>query len=203
MYACIYCFANFQRKDPNQKIPVLAHYPSHNDKPIRVFEGGNICLYLSERHGSAFLPKDIRGRTECLNWVFWLQAASPSIGGGFGHFFHYAPVHIEYAIERYSIEVLRIHDVLDRQLKQSGGPWILGNFFSIADIVCAPWFLAIPRGYVGSEEFLNLKQFQHIKQWLARFVQRPAVKRGLMVNGFGQKAVRERHSADDLIKAKL
>lgn len=184
--------------DPNQKIPVLAHYVvGSNEPPIRVFEGGHICLYLSQLHGDAFLPKDKRQRTECLNWVFWLQSSAPNLGA-FGQFFHYAPVRIEFAINRYATEVKRLYDVLDRQLQASGGPWILGSFFSIADIVAAPWFLAVPRGYTGSEEFLGLKKYQYVQQWLARFVQRPAVKRGLRVNGFGQKAIRERHSAADL-----
>lgn len=192
--------SGFTDINPNQKIPALVDYDF--DPPIRVFEGGNILLYLAEKYGR-FIPKKIHDRTECLSWLFWLQASAPVIGGGFGHFYQYAPVAIMYAIDRYAMETKRLFHVLDQRL--NGRSWIMGDEITIADFAAAPWFLAVHRGigYSGSNVFLGTDEYRNVVRWLTAFQNRPAVKRGLRVNGFGQQAIRERHSGDDFLKSKL
>ena len=181
--------------NPNSKIPCMLD--TSVSPPIRVFESGAILLYLAEKEGH-FIPKDPRGRAECINWLMWQMGTAPFLGGGFGHFFHYAPVRIEYAIDRYTMEVKRQLDVLDQHLADN--TFMCGEEFTIADMAIYPWMQAIPDFYTGpprGDAFLEFYSYKNVQAWMQRIAQRPAVQRGMRVNGFGPMGVKERHSAAD------
>jgi len=188
--------SGFVQVNPNSKIPALLD--RSGPRPIRVFESGSILLYLAEKFG-AFLPQDRAARTETLNWLFWQMGSAPYLGGGFGHFFAYAPTKIEYAIDRYAMEVKRQLDVLDRRLAES--PYLAGDDYTIADIAVFPWYGALAKGWVyGAAEFLSVQEYHHVQRWADRILARPAVKRGRMVNrtsGDPSEQLHERHDADD------
>ena len=188
--------SGFTAINPNSKIPALVD--RSGAEPVRVFESGAILLYLAERFG-AFLPKDARGRTETLNWLFWQMGSAPYIGGGFGHFYSYAPVKIEYAIDRFAMEAKRQLDVLDRQLAEHR--FIAGADYTIADIAIWPWYGALATGAVyNAAEFLSTQDYRHVQRWAGEIAARPAAKRAAMVNRrWGEPAgqLRERHDAAD------
>lgn len=185
--------SGFVKVNPNSKIPALLDYSTDAESPIRVFETGSILLHLAENHGK-FIPKDPRQKAECMNWLFWNIGTAPYIGGGFGHFFKYAPVHIEYAVNRFSMETKRILDVLDQHL--ASNDYVAGDEYSIADMAIFPWIQCLDWGY-KAREFLELDKYQNVSRWLTVIGERPAVKRGLRVNGFSEGAIAERHSAAD------
>jgi len=182
--------------NPNSKIPALVD--RSGDKPVRVFESGAILLHLAEKFG-AFLPKDHAARTECLSWLFWQMGSAPYLGGGFGHFYAYAPIKIEYAIDRFAMEVKRELDVLDRRLAEV--EYLGGSEYSIADIAVWPWYGALAKGLVyDAGEFLAVADYKNVQRWTDAIGERPAVKRGRMVNRvFGDPAsqLHERHDASD------
>ena len=185
--------------NPNSKIPALVDR-SHPNRPQRVFESGSILLYLAEKFG-AFLPKDPAARTEALNWLFWQMGSAPFLGGGFGHFFAYAPVKIQYAIDRYAMEAKRQFDVLDRHLAENR--FMAGDEYSIADISIWPWYgnVALGRAYDGADQFLSLRDYGNVIRWTEEVGARPAVERGRRVNRKPENDpsfIRERHSASDL-----
>ena len=188
--------SGFVGVNPNSKIPALVD--RSGEKPVRVFESGAILLYLAEKFG-AFLPKDYAARTETLSWLFWQMGAGPYLGGGFGHFYAYAPVKIEYAIDRFAMEVKRQLDVLDRRLAES--EYLGGSEYSIADMAAWPWYGALALGKVyGAGEFLAVHDYENLQRWTNVIAERPAVKRGRMVNRtFGEPSeqLRERHDASD------
>ncbi len=189
--------SDFVDINPNSKIPALMD--RSGSEPIRVFESGSILLYLADKFG-AFLPKDTAGRTEALNWLFWQMGAGPFLGGGFGHFYTYAPVKIEYAIDRFAMEVKRQFDVLNRRLADN--EYLAGSEYSIADMAVWPWYGAVATGqaYPGSAEFLSVHEYTHVIRWTEQIAERPAVKRGRMVNramGELSSQLRERHDASD------
>lgn len=181
---------------PNGKIPVLVDHSGA--QPLRVFESGSILLYLAEKF-DRFLPKDLAPRTECLNWLFWQMGASPYLGGGFGHFYRYAPEPMEYPIDRFTMEVKRQLDVLDRHL--SHNEYMAGNDYSIADISIWPWYGGVVTGNVyDAVEFLQAESYTHVLRWARTIVSRPAVKRGRIVNrtwGPPERQLHERHDAGD------
>jgi GST-like protein len=183
--------------NPNSKIPALLDHST--TPPTRVFESGSILLYLAEKFG-ALLPTDLAGRTETLNWLFWQMGAAPYLGGGFGHFYAYAPEKIEYAINRFTMEAKRQLDVLDRRLGES--PYMAGDTFTIADIAIWSWYGQLALGNVYSAaEFLAAEEYTHVQRWAKEIAQRPAVVRGLRVNrtwGDEDKQVPERHAASDI-----
>lgn len=188
--------SGFVEINPNSKIPAMVDHSV--DPPRRVFESGNILLYLAEKFG-AFLPDDAPGRTETLNWLFWQMGAVPFLGGGFGHFYNYAPVNIKYAIDRYTMEVKRQLDMLDRELADK--EFIAGNDYTIADIAIWPWYgsLVLNRVYEAAE-FLQAHEYKNVVRWAKKIDERPAVKRGRMVNSvFGKpkNQLRERHDPSD------
>jgi GST-like protein len=188
--------SGFVAANPNSKIPALV---DHGGKaPIRVFESGAILLYLAEKFG-AFLPTDAAPRAECLSWLFWQMGAAPYLGGGFGHFYAYAPTKIEYAINRFAMEVKRQLDVLDRRLAQS--EYLAGADYTIADMAVWPWYGAMAKGVVyEAGEFLQVQDYKHLQRWTDAIAQRPAVKRGRMVNrvfGDPSSQLHERHEAGD------
>lgn len=190
--------SGFVAVNPNSKIPALLDRSV--DPPVRVFESGSILLYLADKFG-ALLPTDLAGRTEVLNWLFWQMASAPFLGGGFGHFFAYAPVKIEYAIDRYAMEAKRQLDVLDRQLAKHR--FIAGDSYSIADIAIWPWYGGVTLGqtYEGADEFLDAKSYTNLVRWAQEIAARPAVKRGRRVNritGPEDEQLAERHEASDL-----
>ena len=188
--------SDFVAINPNSKIPALLD--RSGPKPIRVFESGSILLYLAEKFG-AFLPKDLAGRTEALNWLFWQMGCAPYLGGGFGHFYAYAPVKIEYAIDRFAMEVKRELDVLNRHL--SDNEYLAGGEYTIADMAVFPWYGGLVKGWLyGASEFLNVEEYKHVQRWADLIYRRPAVKRGRMVNrltGEPSEQLRERHEARD------
>jgi GST-like protein len=182
--------------NPNSKIPVLVDYSG--DAPLRVFESGSILVHLAEKFG-AFLPTDLAARTECMNWLFWQMGSAPYLGGGFGHFYAYAPYKMEYPIDRFSMEVKRQLDVLDRQLAEN--PFVAGDEYTIADMAIFPWYgnLALGRQY-NAGEFLDVASYKNVVAWAEKLDARPAVKRGRMVNrtsGEPHEQLRERHDASD------
>ena len=183
--------------NPNSKIPALLDR-TNPAKPRRVFESGAILLYLAEKFG-AFLPKDPDQRTEALNWLFWQMGSTPYIGGGFGHFYHYAPVKIEYAINRFAMEAKRQLDVLNRHLADN--EFMAGNEYSIADMAIWPWYGALAQGtQYDAGEFLQGREYSHVIRWTEQIGKRPAVKRGRMVNravGNPAQQLHERHDASD------
>ncbi len=188
--------SGFVEINPNSKIPAMVDHST--DPPTRVFESGAILLYLAERFG-ALLPKDPRGRAECLSWLFWQMGAAPYLGGGFGHFYAYAPVKIEYAIDRFAMEVKRQLDVLDKRLADNR--YLAGDDYTIADIATWPWYGALVAGRVyDAAEFLDAASYTHVNRWTEEIAERPAVKRGRMVNrSFGkpESQLHERHDAGD------
>ncbi len=187
--------SGFVEINPNSKIPALADRTG--PEPIRVFESGAILLYLAEEF-DAFLPHDPKTRAECLSWLFWQMGSTPYLGGGFGHFYAYAPIKIEYAIDRYAMEVKRQMDVLDRRLAES--EYLAGNY-SIADMAVWPWYGALAKGAVyGAGEFLDVQSYKHVQRWTNTIAQRPAVQRGRKVNcTFGKPSdqLHERHESSD------
>lgn len=189
--------SGFVEVNPNSKIPALM---DHSVQPaLRLFESGSILLYLAEKFG-AFLPRDLAARTEALNWLFWQMGSAPFLGGGFGHFFHYAPVKIEYAIDRYTMEVKRQLDVLDRHLAQNR--FMAGEDYSIADMAIFPWYGRITQGatYGDAVTFLDAQSYGNVVRWTEEIAARPAVQRGLMVNrtsGDPAGQLHERHDASD------
>eukprot|EP00545_Synedropsis_sp_CCMP1620_P013998 CAMPEP_0119006188 /NCGR_PEP_ID=MMETSP1176-20130426/2157_1 /TAXON_ID=265551 /ORGANISM="Synedropsis recta cf, Strain CCMP1620" /LENGTH=318 /DNA_ID=CAMNT_0006958077 /DNA_START=46 /DNA_END=1002 /DNA_ORIENTATION=- len=179
--------------NPNSKIPAMLDISF--DPPLRVFESGNILKYLAEKYDDAFLPKDPRSRVETFNWLFWNIGTAPLLGGGFGHFYSYAPIHDKYAIDRYTMETKRQLDVLDKQLKDN--EYIAGNGeVTIADFAIWPWIYCIIHFY-KADTFVELSSYKHLMRWYDQIAERPAVKRGIRVNGFGEDAVTERHSRSD------
>ncbi|SFQ77588.1 GST-like protein [Halopseudomonas formosensis] len=188
--------SGFVEINPNSKIPAMLD--TSMDPPLRLFESGSILLYLADRFG-AFIPQDIRGRTECLNWLFWQMGSAPFVGGGFGHFYAYAPEKYEYPINRYTMETKRQLDVLDRQL--ANNPYIAGDEYSIADMAIWPWYGGIVTNQVyGAAEFLDAESYTHLMRWAEKIAVRPAVQRGRKVNrtwGELDEQVPERHSAED------
>jgi GST-like protein len=188
--------AGFVAANPNSKIPALV---DHSVQPAqRVFESGAILLYLAEKF-DAFLPKAPRARTECLNWLFWQMGSAPYLGGGFGHFYAYAPIKIKYAIDRFAMEAKRQLDVLDRHLAEN--EFIAGADYSIADMAIWPWYgqMALGRLY-DAAEFLQVEDYEHLQRWSKQLDDRPAVTRGRMVNrpfGRPEMQLHERHDASD------
>ena len=189
--------SGFVAVNPNSKIPALMD--RSGAKPIRVFESGAILLYLAEKFG-AFLPKDAAARTETLNWLFWQMGSAPYLGGGFGHFYAYAPFKMEYPIDRFAMEVKRQLDVLDRRLAEVA--YLAGDDYTIADMAVFPWYGGLAKGviYNDSATFLSVQDYKHVQRWADMIWQRPAVKRGRMVNrvsGEPSKQLHERHEASD------
>jgi GST-like protein len=182
--------------NPNSKIPALMD--RSGPKPVRVFESGAILVYLAEKFG-AFLPTSGPARAECLSWLFWQMGSAPFLGGGFGHFYAYAPVKIEYAINRYAMEAKRQLDVLDRQLAAS--EYVAGPDYTIADMAIWPWYGALAKGLLyEAGEFLQVQEYKNLQRWADAVASRPAVKRGRMVNrmtGDPSSQLRERHDASD------
>lgn len=189
--------SGFVAANPNSKIPVMVDHST--PEPTRVFESGSILLYLAEKFG-AFLPKEHKARTEALSWLFWQMGSAPFFGGGFGHFYAYAPIHIKYAIDRFAMEAKRQMDVLDRHLAENR--YMAGDEYSIADIAIWPWYGNLARGqsYPKAEVFLDAASYKNVKRWADEIAERPAVKRGRMVNkasGDPSEQLHERHDASD------
>jgi GST-like protein len=190
--------SGFVDVNPNSKIPALVD--RGGTEPIRIFESGSILLYLAEKF-DAFIPTDPRGRAECLSWLFWQMGSAPYLGGGFGHFYAYAPYPIEYAIDRFTMEVKRQLDVLDRRLAES--IYLAGEEYSIADIAVWPWYGGLVLGnlYGASAKFLQADSYKYVMAWATKIAERPAVVRGRKVNrlwGDIAEQVPERHDAHDL-----
>ncbi|MCE0492629.1 glutathione-dependent disulfide-bond oxidoreductase [Vibrio salinus] len=188
--------SGFVSINPNSKIPAMVDRTG--DEDINVFESGNILFYLAEKFGY-FLPQDIVARTQVMNWLFWLQGSAPFLGGGFGHFFAYAPEKYEYPINRFAMEAKRQLDVLDKQLAKH--TYIAGEEYSIADIAIWPWYgsLALDNSYENAGEFLDVNSYKHLQRWASSIAERPAVQRGKIVNRtMGEVWVEERHSAADI-----
>jgi GST-like protein len=190
--------SGFVAVNPNSKIPALLDRST--DPPTRVFESGSILLYLAEKFGGALLPPAGAGRAECFNWLFWQMASAPYLGGGFGHFYAYAPEKIEYAIDRFAMEAKRQMDVLDRRLGERA--WLAGDSYSIADIAVWPWYGVLALGELyGAAEFLQVRSYGNLLRWAETIAARPAVQRGRRVNRtWGDPALQlaERHSVADL-----
>ncbi|MBN3572369.1 glutathione-dependent disulfide-bond oxidoreductase [Vibrio neptunius] len=191
--------SGFVEVNPNSKIPALVD--RSGDTPINVFESGNILLYLAEKFGH-FLPTDVATKTEVMNWLFWLQGSAPYLGGGFGHFYAYAPEKFEYPINRFSMEAKRQLDVLDKQL--ANHTFIAGEEYSIADIAIWPWYGNLVLGKIyDAGEFLDVDSYKNLKRWAEAIEARHAVQRGRIVNrawGEEWEQVPERHSAEDIDK---
>ncbi|MEM1263822.1 MAG: glutathione-dependent disulfide-bond oxidoreductase [Pseudomonadota bacterium] len=183
--------------NPNSKIPALVDRSGQD--PIRVFESAAILVYLAEKF-AAYLPTSAAERAECLSWVFWQMGAGPFLGGGFGHFYNYAPIKIEYAIDRYAMEVKRQLDVLDKQLAKH--EYIAGRDYTIADMAIWPWYGALAKGVLyDAGEFLDVGSYEHVQRWTKAVATRPAVRRGRLVNrvfGDEKSQLRERHEAADI-----
>ena len=189
--------SGFVGANPNSKIPAMMDHSTN--PPTRVFESGSILLYLADKFGE-FLPKDIAGRTEALNWLFWQMGSAPYLGGGFGHFYAYAPYKMEYPINRFAMEVKRQLDVLDKHLADN--EFLAGSEYSIADMATAPWYgrMATEGAYEEGKTFLAAHEYTNVVRWAEAIFDRPAVKRGRMVNaasGDPAKQLRERHDASD------
>ncbi|MDT0499311.1 glutathione-dependent disulfide-bond oxidoreductase, partial [Algiphilus sp. W345] len=188
--------SGFVDVNPNSKIPALMD--RSGPEPFRVFESGAILLHLAEKFG-AFLPTSLATRSECLSWLFWQMGSAPYLGGGFGHFYAYAPLKIEYAIDRFAMEVKRQLDVLDRRLGES--EYLAGDDYTIADIAVFPWYGGMVEGCLyNAAEFLSVQDYTNLRRWADTIGARPAVKRGRMVNRpFGElsEQLRERHDAND------
>ena len=189
--------SGFVAVNPNSKIPALLD--RSGPLPVRVFESGAILTYLAEKFG-AFLPNAPAARAECLSWLFWQMGSAPYLGGGFGHFYAYAPSKIEYAIDRFAMETKRQLDVLDQRLALS--PYLAGDEYTIADIAVWPWYGALALGQLyAAAEFLQVQTYRHVQRWAAQIAARPAVQRGRRVNrvwGDAAEQLPERHAASDL-----
>jgi GST-like protein len=186
--------SGFVAINPNSKIPALVD--RSGGAPVRVFESGAILMYLAEKFG-AFLPTEGAARAECLSWLFWQMGSAPFVGGGFGHFYRYAPAKIEYAIDRYAMETKRQLDVLDKRLAQS--EYVAGGAYTIADIAIWPWYGGLVRGAIyKAAEFLAVHEYTHVLRWANAIAERPAVRRGEIVNTSWGKQLRERHAASDI-----
>jgi GST-like protein len=189
--------SGFVAVNPNSKIPALMDRST--TPPTRVFESGAILLYLAEKFGE-FLPREPARRAECLSWLFWQVGSAPYVGGGFGHFYSYAPVKIEYAIDRFALETKRQLDVLDQRLANHA--YLAGEDYTIADMAVWPWYGGLVKGTMyGAGEFLGVHQYRHVIRWSDAITQRPAVRRGQVVNrAWGDAAahLRERHDAADI-----
>ncbi|TAL90393.1 MAG: glutathione-dependent disulfide-bond oxidoreductase [Candidimonas sp.] len=188
--------SGFVEINPNSKIPALMDHSG--PEPVRVFESGSILVYLAEKFG-ALLPTTQPARAECLSWLFWQMGSAPYLGGGFGHFYAYAPTKIEYAIDRYAMEVKRQLDVLDRRLAEN--EYLGGDDYTIADIAVFPWYGGLAKGWqYGAAEFLSVQDYKHVQRWADTILARPAVARGRIVNrvsGNLSSQLHERHDADD------
>jgi GST-like protein len=189
--------SGFVSVNPNSKIPALMD--RSGPEPVRVFESASILMHMAEKFG-AFLPASGPARTECLNWLFWQMGSAPYLGGGFGHFFAYAPEKWEYPINRFAMEVKRQMDVLDRQLATR--PYIAGDDYTIADMAIWPWYgsLTLGTSYANSAEFLDTASYKHVHRWAVEIAARPAVQRGRMVNRMNgplNEQLHERHDASD------
>ena len=189
--------SGFVAINPNSKIPALLDRST--EPPTRVFESGAILMYLADKFDGALMPKDHASRTECLSWLFWQMGSGPYLGGGFGHFYAYAPEKWEYPIDRFAMEVKRQMDVLDRHLADN--EYMAGTEYSIADIAIWPWYGALSLGLLyDAGEFLDVKSYTHVVRWTEQIAARPAAQRGRMVNrAWGQPSsqLRERHDASD------
>ena len=188
--------SDFVKINPNSKIPALLDRSTST--PIRVFESGSILVYLAEKF-DAFLPKDIATRTETMNWLFWQMGSAPYLGGGFGHFYAYAPFKMEYPIDRFAMETKRQLDVLDQRLAEN--EYLAGKEYTIADIAVFPWYGALVKGWLyGASEFLSVQEYVNVQRWADRILERPAVKRGRIVNrtwGEPNEQLLERHDSSD------
>ena len=189
--------SGFVAANPNSKIPALVDHSG--PAPVRVFESGAILVYLAEKFGGAFLPAGGAERAECLSWLFWQMGSAPFLGGGFGHFYAYAPTKQEYPIDRYAMEVKRQLDVLDRLLAER--PYLAGEQYTIADMAAWPWYGALAKGQLyGAGEFLSVQEYRHVIRWADQIAQRPAAQRGRKVNrtwGEPGSQLHERHDASD------
>ncbi len=188
--------SGFVAVNPNSKIPALVD--RSGPTPIRVFEPGSILVHLAEKFG-ALLPTSGQARAECLSWLFWQMGSAPYLGGGFGHFYAYAPTKIEYAIDRFAMEVKRQLDVLNRRLADN--EYLAGDQYTIADIAVWPWYGGLAQGLLyGAGEFLNVQEYTHVQRWTSAIAKRPAAQRGRMVNrtwGEPSSQLHERHDASD------
>jgi GSH-dependent disulfide-bond oxidoreductase len=188
--------SGFVAVNPNSKIPALVD--RSGPTPIRVFETGAILMYLAEKFGE-FLPTEAGARAECLSWLFWQMGSTPYVGGGFGHFYAYAPVKIEYAVDRFAMETKRLLDVLDRRLAESR--YVAGSTYTIADMAIWPWYGGLVKfGQYGATEFLSVHEYKNVQRWADAIFERPTVKRGRMVNrtsGEPSSQLHERHDAGD------
>ena len=188
--------SGFVDLNPNSKIPAMADHTT--ETPTRIFESGSILLYLAEKFG-AFLSQDPALRTETLNWLFWQMGSAPYLGGGFGHFYAYAPAKMEYPIDRFAMEAKRQLDVLDRRLAETR--FLAGNEYSIADMAVWPWYGVLAQGKIyDAGEFLQVQTYENVQRWTNEIASRPAVQRGRMVNrawGDPREQLRERHDASD------
>ena len=186
--------SGFVGANPNSKIPALMDHSTN--PPTRVFESGAILLYLADKFG-AFIPKDPSARAECLSWLMWLMGSAPFLGGGFGHFYAYAPEKWEYPINRYAMETKRQLDVLDRNLTDR--EYLSGADYTIADMATYPWYgQMVLTGLYDAKEFLQVESYTHVVRWAEAIHNRPAVKRGRKVNRASKSGVAERHDASDL-----
>jgi len=192
--------SGFVGANPNSKIPAMMDHSVN--PPQRVFESGSIVLYLAEKFGK-FIPQDAAARTECMNWVFWQMGSAPFLGGGFGHFYAYAPEKFEYPINRFALESKRQLDVLDKHLAEHA--YLAGDEYSIADMMVWPWYGGLVLGHLyNAAEFLDVQSYTHLQRWAKEIEARPAVRRGAIVNRtwgetYGQ--LRERHSGADIDQA--
>ena len=188
--------SGFVEANPNSKIPAMVDHSTGT--PTRIFESGSMLLYLAEKFG-AFLPEDPAKRVECMNWLFWQMGSAPYLGGGFGHFYAYAPEPIEYCIDRFAMEVKRQLDVMDKHLAENA--YFAGDEYSIADMAIWPWYGALSKGLLyESGKFLQVHEYKHVIAWTDKIAERPAVKRGRMVNrAWGEPSgqLHERHDASD------
>lgn len=187
--------SGFVAVNPNSKIPAMVDRSF--DPPLYLFESGSILLYLAEKFG-AFLPTDTRARAETINWLMWQMGSAPFVGGGFGHFYAYAPIKIEYAIDRYAMETKRQLHVLDTHL--AGRDYVAGDEYTIADMAIWPWYGMMMKDGYGAQEFLSVGEYANLQRWVDRIGEREAVRRGRMVNrtfGKPESQLRERHSAND------
>jgi len=189
--------SGFVGVNPNSKIPALMDHSE--PAPVRIFESGAILQYLAEKFDNAFLPTDRAARAECLSWLFWQMGSAPYLGGGFGHFYAYAPSKMEYPIDRFAMEVKRQLDVLDRRLAEHA--FLGGDNYTIADIAVWPWYGSLAKGLLYSAgEFLQVQEYKNVQRWTDQIAERPAVKRGRMVNrlwGELSSQLHERHDASD------
>ncbi|MDO6452762.1 glutathione-dependent disulfide-bond oxidoreductase [Neptunomonas phycophila] len=187
--------SGFVEVNPNSKIPALMDH--NTTPPTRLFESGSILQYLADKFG-ALVPNDYAGKTECRNWLFWQMGSAPYLGGGFGHFYAYAPYKMQYPIDRFTMETKRQLDVLDKQL--ANNTYIAGEEYSIADIAIWPWYGNLVLGNLyNAAEFLDVKSYTHVLRWAKQIEQRPAVQRGRIVNRtWGDEQLAERHDAADI-----